>query len=250
MNALLALLVSQAVAIPCAAHVEGEQVSLADPLSFQPRTAELTPESAGPVQGIACLLDEQPALTVQIEVHTDARGSEAYNLNISQQRADAIASALLAKGIAPGRVRAVGRGESMPVAHEDWAQSQALSRRIELWTDPSARPPAPVIEQPAKPEPIPVEPRPGSPSLCDALGGNPSTMPELPGASSCQPIGTGWTCTFAETTATLAGRVQACVGGQRDGEELYTPWGAGTLTVLRDPGNQGWSVVSYTPHSR
>ncbi len=248
--ALFTLHASQALAIPCAAHVEGDQVLLADPIAFTPRTADLTSESAGPVQGVACLLEEQPALTVQIEVHTDARGSETYNLRASQERADALRAALLDRGVAADRLTAVGRGESMPVEHEDWAQSQALSRRIELWIDPGARPPAPVIEPLPEPEPIPVAPRPTAPSLCSTLTGPPGGMPELPGARHCHPTGAGWACAFAEPTATLAGRVQACVGGQRDGEELYAPWRAGTLAVLKDTDTPGWSVVSYTPHGR
>jgi len=250
MLTLLVLLVSQAMAIPCAAHVEVDQLLLADPIAFTPRTADLTPESAGPVQGIACLLDEQPELTMQIEVHTDARGSGAYNLRVSQERAEALRTALLDKGITAERITAVGRGETMPVEHEDWAQSQALSRRIELWTDPGTRPAPPVIEPPAEVDPIPVEPRPAPPSLCAVLGGQIVSLPELPGSSGCEPRGTGWACHFAEPAATVAGRVQACVGGARDGDELYADWKAGTLTVQRDPVVPGRSVVSYMPHPR
>ena len=259
MLTLLALLVSQAMAIPCAAQVDGDQLALADPLAFAPRTAELTPESAGPVQGIACLLGEQPDLRVQIEVHTDARGSGSYNLRVSQERAEAIRTALVAKGVAPERVTAVGRGESMPVEHEDWATSQAMSRRIELWTDPSVRPPAPVIEPLPEPEPVAVERTDNSVSigvlgtasfgLCEMFAGFPDLYMDPAGATNCGFEGSAWVCRFGEPPATLAGRVQACIGGERDGDELYAtlPHGRVSVTANRGTG-PGVSRLRYEPN--
>jgi hypothetical protein len=260
MLTLLALLASQAMAIPCAAHVEGDLLALADPLAFAPRTADLTPESAGPVQGIACLLEEQPNLRLQIEVHTDARGSESYNLRVSQERAEALRSALVDKGVAADRLTAVGRGESMPVEHGDWATSQAMSRRIELWTDPAARPPAPEIAPPPEPEPLPVVVTDTETSmsigvlgsmrfgLCDVLAGLPQLYTDPAGATNCGFEGSAWICRFGESTATLAGRVQACVGGERDGDELYVTLPHGRLSVVPNRGTSpGVSVMRYEP---
>jgi hypothetical protein len=258
MLTLLVLLAGQALAVPCAAHVEGSQVLLADPIAFVPRSAELTPESAGPVQGIACLLEEQPALVVQIEVHTDARGSEVYNLRVSQDRADALRAALLDRGVAAERLIAVGRGESMPVEHEDWATSQALSSRIELWIDPAARPPAPALEPPPEPEPIPLAFTHtdnsmsigvlGSASfgLCEMFGGFPDLYMDPAGATSCGFEGSTWVCRFGEPPATLAGRVQACIGGERDGDELYATLPHGRVSVTANRGtNPGASMLRY-----
>ncbi len=247
MLALLALLVTQVHAIPCAAHVEGQQLVLADPVAFEPRTATLTEDSTGPVQGIACLLGEQPELVVQIEVHTDARGSGAYNLRISQERADALRQALEERGIAAERLTAVGRGESMPVEHEDWATSQAMSRRIELWTDPASRPEPPVIEPPPEPEPVPVVPVAPALTLCASLDKATTTTAALVGASSCGATATGWRCVYTEPASTLSGRVQACTGGTRDGDELFAPWRGGTLSVRDDPERPGTSLVGFSP---
>jgi hypothetical protein len=254
MLTLLALLATTAHGIPCAAHVEGAQVVPAEPITFAAGTAELTPESAGPVQGVACLLEEQPELTLQIEVHTDLRGSSPHNLHLSARRAVTLRQALIDKGIGYERLIAVGRGETMPVEHEDWATSQALSRRVELWLDPNARPPAPTEEGPPEPEPEPdpppAQPRP-APGFCDHLvGAQPPTAPQLPGARSCEPSTTGWACHFSDGPATVTPRVQACVGGQRDGVELYVDWRGGTLSVRPDPDRLGQTVVSWIPHIR
>jgi hypothetical protein len=262
MLSLLALLVTQVHAVPCAAHVEGNQVVPTEPITFVNGSAELTPESAGPVQGIACLLQEQPELSLQIEVHSDTRGSSPHNLHFSAVRANTLRQALINAGIGYERLVSVGRGETMPVEHADWAQSQALSRRIEFWTDASDRPPPPTEEAPPEPEylhepridpasePEPVKPRP-APSLCERLAGaQPPAAPQLPGALSCEPSTTGWACYFSERPATLTPRMQACVGGQRDGDELYTDWRGGTLSVRRDPDRPAQAVVSWIPHIR
>jgi hypothetical protein len=259
---LLSLLATQAHAVPCAAHVEGALVVPAEPFTFVAGTAELTPESAGPLQGVACLLEEQPGLVLQIEVHTDARGSSPHNLHFSSRRAITLRQALIDKGIGYERLIAVGRGETIPVEHPDWATSQALSRRVELWTDPSTRPPAPTEEAPPEPEELHAstiqptyEPGPGkaapSPSFCERLAAaQPPTAPQLPGASACEPSTTGWACHFTELPATVSPRVGACVGGERDGDELFADWRGGTLSVRPDPDRPGQTVVSWISHIR
>jgi outer membrane protein OmpA-like peptidoglycan-associated protein len=47
--------------------------------------------------------------------HTDSKGTDAYNLKLSQKRAESVVKYLLSKGIAPGRLKAKGYGETMPV---------------------------------------------------------------------------------------------------------------------------------------
>ena len=68
--------------------------------------------------------------------HTDNQGSDAYNLHLSQQRADAVARWLVEQGIDPARLEAKGAGELHPVASNEMAAGRALNRRVELHWQP------------------------------------------------------------------------------------------------------------------
>lgn len=86
-------------------------------LPFQPGRAQLSPDS-GPVLGtlVAALLSPELRDTrFVIEGHTDASGSAAQNLLLSQQRAEEVRQYLTVFGIAPARLRAVGKGASEPL---------------------------------------------------------------------------------------------------------------------------------------
>ena len=69
---------------------------------------------------------------VEIGVHTDERGADAWNLEMSQKRADAISSYLVAKGVDAKRLRATGYGETRPIDKHHDAKAWAKNRRIEL----------------------------------------------------------------------------------------------------------------------
>ena len=68
------------------------------------------------------------ARATTVEGYTDSRGSNAYNVRLSQRRADAVREALPARFAA----RAVGRGEAAPVATNATAHGRALNRRVEI----------------------------------------------------------------------------------------------------------------------
>ena len=61
------------------------------------------------------LMVDNPEIIVEIMAHTDSKGTDAYNLKLSQKRAESVVKYLLSKGIAPGRLKAKGYGETMPV---------------------------------------------------------------------------------------------------------------------------------------
>ncbi len=70
--------------------------------------------------------------SVRVEAHTDSQGADAANLALSQQRADAVRQALLAAGLSPGRVKAIGKGESDPLTDNGTAEGRARNRRVEM----------------------------------------------------------------------------------------------------------------------
>lgn len=76
--------------------------------------ADLTPESTEALDRLAQLLTENGHITIELAAHTDQRGSDTYNLTLSQRRAESVVRYLTAKGIAPDRLTAKGYGETQP----------------------------------------------------------------------------------------------------------------------------------------
>ncbi len=64
--------------------------------------------------------------------HTDAIGSNEYNLDLSQDRADSVADYLMSQGVAGDRMRTVGYGEERPVATNETDEGRAMNRRVEI----------------------------------------------------------------------------------------------------------------------
>lgn len=101
-------------------------------VTFQPNSAKLTAEGRSTLDAVADTLDRQEDLKVEIAGHTDSVGSDAYNTLLSQQRADAVRSYLVGKGIEEARMTAVGYGEAEPVASNDTDAGRRANRRVEF----------------------------------------------------------------------------------------------------------------------
>jgi outer membrane protein OmpA-like peptidoglycan-associated protein len=94
--------------------------------------SNLRPEADAILAPLLATLRADPNLAVDIEGHTDWVGSDAYNLRLSQRRAQAVVEWLIAHGIARERLQAVGKGESQPVATNQTAAGRQLNRRVEI----------------------------------------------------------------------------------------------------------------------
>ena len=81
---------------------------------------------------VASVLKSNPDIKVVIEGHTDSRGSAAYNLRLSDARANAVRDALIERGIDPSRLEAIGYGESRPIASNKTRRGRAANRRVEF----------------------------------------------------------------------------------------------------------------------
>jgi len=77
-------------------------------------------------------LDKWGNVNIEVAGHTDSRGSDAYNMNLSQQRAEAVRNYLVSKGIAADRLSAKGYGESQPIADNATDEGRFKNRRVEL----------------------------------------------------------------------------------------------------------------------
>ena len=109
----------------------GLVVTIGDVL-FDTASSTLRPGGVQQVQRVADALKQYPDATVLIEGHADSRGSDSYNLALSQRRADAVRAELVYGGVSADRVVARGMGEGYPVATNATAAGQQQNRRVEI----------------------------------------------------------------------------------------------------------------------
>jgi outer membrane protein OmpA-like peptidoglycan-associated protein len=109
----------------------GIVLTLGDVL-FDTGQSQLKAGATRPIEQIATFLSENPERSVQVEGFTDSQGGNEYNQQLSQRRADAVAQAIIQRGIDAQRVRALGYGEEFPKAGNDSAGSRQLNRRVEI----------------------------------------------------------------------------------------------------------------------
>lgn len=76
--------------------------------------ATLRPESKAALDEMVQMLNENPNVTIEMGAHTDRKGSDEYNVNLSNRRAQSVVDYLIAKGINPARLTSKGYGESVP----------------------------------------------------------------------------------------------------------------------------------------
>lgn len=109
----------------------GMVLTLSDVL-FDTGEATLKPGAETAIGRLADVLATYPDRTVLIEGHTDANGSDDFNRSLSEQRAKAVQSALVSRGVSPDRLRAHGLGERYPVATNDTAAGRQQNRRVDI----------------------------------------------------------------------------------------------------------------------
>ena len=92
----------------------------------------LTRKAKATLNETAKTLKENPEIKVELAGYTDGTGTEVYNKGLSDKRSKAVFDYLVSKGIAASRMRAVGYGESNPVASNKTEEGRAMNRRVEL----------------------------------------------------------------------------------------------------------------------
>lgn len=99
---------------------------------FDTGEADLKPGADNVLDRISDVLQEYPDHSLMIEGFTDSVGSFEYNEQLSQQRAQAVRSALVTRGISPDRIQTRGYGERFPIATNDTPTGRQLNRRVEV----------------------------------------------------------------------------------------------------------------------
>jgi outer membrane protein OmpA-like peptidoglycan-associated protein len=94
---------------------------------FDYNSATLKPGAYPEIDRVAGVLNNYPQTNIRVEGHTDASGSEAYNQQLSERRAEAVRNAMIQRGVDPRRITAVGYGESQPISSID-----AMNRRVNI----------------------------------------------------------------------------------------------------------------------
>jgi len=97
-------------------------------------TAALKPAAYTEIARVAGVLRKYPQTAITVEGHTDSRGSEVYNQELSERRAQAVKTALVQQGVYSGRIQAIGYGESQPIS-----SNEDLNRRVNIVITPTAQ---------------------------------------------------------------------------------------------------------------
>ena len=108
------------------------ELTMPDAITFDTAQAGVKPQFYGVLNNLASTLNQFPETRVQIAGHTDNVGSDASNLQLSQQRANSVRTYLASTGVAAQRMQAVGYGESRPIADNSSDYGRAQNRRVEV----------------------------------------------------------------------------------------------------------------------
>lgn len=109
----------------------GYVVTIGDVL-FATDQATLNPNGISTLRKLADVMTQNPNRTVLVEGFTDSTGSSSYNQDLSQRRANAVATALAEMGVPRDRIAMRAYGEAFPVASNDNAADRRLNRRVEI----------------------------------------------------------------------------------------------------------------------
>jgi outer membrane protein OmpA-like peptidoglycan-associated protein len=109
----------------------GLVLTLGDVL-FDTGKAQLNPGASRKLDQLAQFLNEHKDRRVEIDGFTDSVGSDSYNQELSQRRADAVKMALATRGIDPTRITTEGYGKAFPVASNNDSEGRQLNRRVEV----------------------------------------------------------------------------------------------------------------------
>ena len=101
-------------------------------MEFESGSAKLTALSRYELDNIIGALEQYGTMTLELAGHTDSDGDDASNLTLSQQRADAVQTYLVRKGVNAARLTAVGYGEARPVDTNDTDAGKQNNLRTEF----------------------------------------------------------------------------------------------------------------------
>ncbi len=113
-------------------HIMTESRIITHGILFDVDKATIKPQSMGTINEIYKLLEKDPSLKFEIDGHTDNTGDAKHNIELSQQRADAVRTKLVDMGIDASRLSTKGFGDTKPIADNSTPEGKANNRRVEF----------------------------------------------------------------------------------------------------------------------
>jgi len=112
----------------------GDNITLNMPgnVTFDTDSSALRPQFFGVLNSVGKVLTEYDKTVVEVAGHTDSTGSDSYNMQLSQRRANTVGEYLYTQGIMDQRIISVGMGEHHPVADNSTPEGRQLNRRVEI----------------------------------------------------------------------------------------------------------------------
>jgi outer membrane protein OmpA-like peptidoglycan-associated protein len=114
---------------PVPAHLD---VRISNEILFDKASSSLKSQGITKMAEVADVLKQYPESTVVVQGYTSSEGGDATNLALSQRRAEVVRNQLVANGIDPARVTAVGMGSSNPLASNTTESGRIQNRRVEI----------------------------------------------------------------------------------------------------------------------
>lgn len=111
---------------------EGIVVELSSSILFGFDSSELSAEARSNLDKMVSVFQTYPDTNIEIQGHTDSKGSENYNQKLSERRASAVTNYIMGKGIPSSRLTIVGYGENAPKYTNDTEEGRAKNRRVEF----------------------------------------------------------------------------------------------------------------------
>jgi outer membrane protein OmpA-like peptidoglycan-associated protein len=112
-------------------------VMLPGDVLFDTNSSALAPGAYERLRSLAATLKRYPDTNIVVKGHTDSTGAESYNLKLSEERADNVRKYLVAEGVNPSRVTAIGFGEAYPLVSDATAAGRQQNRRVEIEIKPN-----------------------------------------------------------------------------------------------------------------
>ena len=110
-----------------------KQIVILEKIEFDFDKATIKPESLPIVDAVAKVMKDHPEIQlIEVQGHTDNKGSPFYNRQLSDKRAKAVKDALIKRGVEAKRLRSKGYGQAKPIADNKTDEGRATNRRVQF----------------------------------------------------------------------------------------------------------------------